>query len=595
MDPVDLATLLRSDRDGARQALDSLSVEAAAQLLSELPSRDTWRLIFLAHDPQALVRALPKGTFFTLFHDVGAADAGDLLPLASHEQVEFCLDLECWQRGELVVERVDEWLMRLAEAGERTLFRQIARLDFELLLAMFAGRVRVTKRHEDVDPVEMDDPDLTTFDDLYYVALEDVEGARGQVLTETLRVLRSRAPELAVDLLEALRQELPSAAVEDARRLRDGRVWDEGLPDFDCAMQTLARLDVRDLDSPRHRKVASKRADVDRVGTELVAVVDAETTFLVAALAGLAPAERAEVEHELAHLTNTVLVGTVCDFADLADVRRKATHAVGCLGIGLEHASHGRTAEATELVRKLRLDAIFRVGRTLVSDLVKRAERLADAATHVGFHGRTTILGHVVAQVVDALRASTPTYPRALDDEGEIGTRWLESLADLRRVDAVLARGEAVAVFLFDRLRPAAASWDAIDLADCTATRLSEISAHQAIATLAANLLLGNDGEFAPIDVASLPTLRNRLARAAHEGPSDPPRLSELEHWLEPRIADLPLAVTGVVRRVVDEAVAALLTQLGAFHEHDPIEALAIPTLVIRAPGVLRAAGEEVV
>ncbi len=594
MDPIELATLVDKDRDAARHALDGLSVEAAAQLLSQMPSRDAWRLIFLARDPQALVRALPKTTFFTLFHEIGAADAGELLPLASHQQVEFCLDLECWQRGELATERVDEWLRRLAEVGERTLFRHLAKLDLELLVAMFAGRIRVAKRNEDVDPLEMDDPEVTTLDDLYYLSVDDAERASAQELIEVLRVLRNRSPELTVELMEELRRELPSEATEDARRLRDGRLWDEGLPDFDSALEVLARLDASDLDDPRYRKLASGSPDAEATGAELVPVVNADASFLVAALARLAPADRSRVEHEIAHLTNTVLVATVGDFADLAEVHRQATYAVDCLGIGLEHASHGQSADAAERLRTVRLDALFRVGRTLIQGLVTRAHRLADAASRAGFGGRATILGHVVAQTIDSLRAATPTYPRALDADGEIGTRWIESVADLGRMDAVLARGEAAAVFLLDRLYPAAASWEAVDFTDCTVERLGELSAHQALATVAANLLLGGDGAFAPIPVESLEELRGRLAAIPVDATNGPARVPELERWLEPLLADLPLAVTGVMRRLVDESTSALLSQLGQLGENEPIEPLAIPTLAIRAPGIVRAAREEI-
>ena len=586
MDPIELSLLVQRDREAARRLIDGLTPAEAAPLLAQLPSRELWQLVFLAKNPTGLVRALPLATFFTLFHEVGPADAVELLPLATPAQVEFCLDLECWRRGEIATARVDEWIHRLREAGPRTLARHLAQLDFELLTALFIGRMRVFKRHEDVDPIELDDPSLNTLDDLFYFSFDDgVEQSVALELTETLKVLRQRAPELTVDLLESLRQSLPSEAVEEARQLRDGRLADEGFPDFERALTVLARLEPEQFDRERHRKLGPETIDAS-TGAELVPIINAEASFLVASLAGLEPAVRASVERELAFVTNAALVATVQDFADLGEVRRQASQAVSCLGLGLERLASGDVASASELLRIVRLEAIHRVGRTLVMGLVTRVSRLRRETPLAAFGGRATLLGHLVARTMDALGATPPAYPLALDVEGETGVRAFETLADLARVDSVLARGEALAVFLFHRLMPDPEAWKAVDLAGCTIERLTDLSAHQLVGTIVANVLLSRRAAFAPIPVENLGELAQRVAAALR--PAAPGVAARaVDDWLEPLFDGLPLAVSGAARKLADECCEALVTQLGAFEAGTTVDPLAVPVVVVRAPDLI--------
>lgn len=594
MDASELSLLVQRDREAARRAIDGLTPEQAAPLLAQLPPRELWQLVFLARNPTGLVRALPRSTFFTLFHEVGPADAVELLPLATPSQVEFCLDLECWRRGELSTARVDEWIHRLREAGPRTLARHLAQLDFELLAAMFVGRMRVIKRHEDVDPVELDDPSLTTLDDLFYFSFEeDVDANVALELTETLKVLRQRTPELAIDLLESLRQDLPSEVAEEARRLRDGRLADEGLPDLERALTVLARLEPAQFDPERHRKLDPQAVGESTGGADLVPVVSAEGSFLVAALGALEAGVRAGVERELAFLTNAVLVATVHDFADLGEVRRQAVQAVSCLGLGLERLTSGDVASAPTLLRTVRLEAIHRVGRTLVTDLVARVSRLRRDTPLAAFGGRATILGHVVARTMDTLGANPPSYPLALDAEGETGVRAFESVADLARVDAVLTRGEALAVFVFHRLMPDPDEWKAVDLAGCTTERLTELSAHQLVATFLANLLLAREPSFVPVDAERLRELVEHVAATWPRGAGSAPVQGEIAAWLEPLLDGLPLAVTGVARKLVEECCESLSAQLGAFAEGGAIDPLAVPVVVVRAPGLIARAERD--
>ncbi len=601
MEPADLATLARHDRDAARQAIDRLGPEELAHVVARLAPRDLWQVVFIATSPASVVRALSPLGFFALFHEIGAADSAELLPLAAPAQIEACIDLECWSRGELVTSRVDEWLGRLLEAGPRILFRTLSHLDFESLVALFAGRIRLIKRDEDVDPIEMDDLSLTTLDELYYFAFDEADPAVERQLVSVLKVLRDREPEFAMRLMEGIRQELPAGVTEDARRQRDARLADLGLPDFDSALEAVARLDPATFDPSRHAKLEPEPiSESPGAPAALVPTLQDEASLLAKALATLAPASRDRIFQELVYLTNQVLVATVADFADFRDVHAQAAEGARELVIGLEHLARGQVAVAAELLTSVRLRAILRIGRTLVRDLAARASRLRQAPVLEPFGRKPALLGFVVVQTLDALSAHIPAYPLALDRDGETGIRPFAHLDEVHRVDAVLGRGEAIAYFEVERLAPGPGFWKSVSLRGCTVERVDELSAHQILATAMANAILGEGVVFAPIPVARLAelraTVRGGRGAAASGEPAriDPAALASFTEWLGARLDELHIGITGAIQRLADESTAELAQQLSGFAPGVEIEPLALPILVVHAPAALRAAEHEI-
>src|SRR5690349_4650161 len=82
-------------------------------------ARRSRRADALLSEPDAaqLVPRLPVQELYYAIKEVGLADAQELVALASPEQVRGFLDLDVWQRDQLDVERMNEWLEALVEAG----------------------------------------------------------------------------------------------------------------------------------------------------------------------------------------------------------------------------------------------------------------------------------------------------------------------------------------------------------------------------------------------------------------------------------------------------------------------------------------------
>src|SRR5688572_7272837 len=78
-------------------------------------ARGSKRLEFLLAQPDAaaIVAEMPVQDLYYLIKDVGLADAGELLDLATPEQFQGFLDLDAWQRDRLEPKDARPWLTAL--------------------------------------------------------------------------------------------------------------------------------------------------------------------------------------------------------------------------------------------------------------------------------------------------------------------------------------------------------------------------------------------------------------------------------------------------------------------------------------------------
>src|SRR6478735_4842743 len=82
-------------------------------------------------DAEKLVPTLPVQELYYAIKEVGLADAGDLVALATPAQIQGFVDLDVWERDHLDVPRLNAWIESLTEAGYEKLGQVIEELDPE--------------------------------------------------------------------------------------------------------------------------------------------------------------------------------------------------------------------------------------------------------------------------------------------------------------------------------------------------------------------------------------------------------------------------------------------------------------------------------
>jgi hypothetical protein len=372
-------------------------------------------LVLDARDPQALVRALPADEVYFTIREVGLADAGDLVPLASAEQFKVFLDLDAWKGDAFDPKRALPWL-RAARSGHGLDPRAAARwarkvkaLDAEVLFLVLRDAVKIHDLDHDPDPEFEGDRFMRTPEGRFIVEFT-VDGADYVAVRGLVDDLYAEAPLEATRLLANLRWETRTELEEEALRWRQGRLADLGYPPLDEALSWFAR-------PPKAPPAAPAGPPPARAPGFFLAGLR-RGTLLDRAAARLGAEEAEALEGELVAAGNAVLVADAVDVGDPDAVREAFEGARGYLELGLELLSRGDgaptdvEARAAAALAATPLKRIFQEGSGRVLALAWRAERLLASG---GGTRAEPLLDAPLGEAVAALAARRPRYHPGLD------------------------------------------------------------------------------------------------------------------------------------------------------------------------------------
>ncbi len=409
----------------------------------------------------AAVAALSPNEVFELVHEVGFQDAQPLIELATPEQIQGCFDLDAWNQDDLTLAPLWPWFVALSEVGFEKLGGVWAHLDSELRALILQRSVTIYDTTLEEAPAEdSEQPAMTTPDRFFILELGgDAETQR--VVQQVVEDLYRFDPDLARHTIMAARSEPPAELAEASYRWRKGRLADLGYADFYDALELFRplRADQVQIGEGSHYRTTGDPA------TRLPIVVAEELiskSFLARALAAIEdPLEAERIETAMMHLINRVLAAGRAKPGHAEVLRRGAVYATATLSLGLETVSRGAldhpgsgvttyaTSEtptelerATEALRTISLNRLFRVGYTVTQRLAKLATALAP---------RSRAAGSPTVELVAALCSPRPLFARAADDPPATGLRPFESTRDLGRAGELLT-GLAIRIAVVESL-----------------------------------------------------------------------------------------------------------------------------------------------
>jgi hypothetical protein len=360
----ELLELARSDRAAATKAIAALDLDAQLALVCESPVARRAELLDLAPQPEALIPRLPPAELCFTAKAVGLHDAGWLLEHASEEQLVACLDLDAWSGGLPDVGKLDAWIAALAHAGEATLLRAARSLDMELLVLEVRARARVTLKPNGDDDWEPPVGAHTLDGQFYLEPLRDDDDFAD--LLTLLRVLFESDYWVYYRLLQGAQWELVSDAEEWALRWRDGRLQDLGFPPLEDAKRVYAFV------KPDQLSVLPRAEHLHAVGEwepatwmpQLPVSRDQELA-LFRALAQLPEAERRPYAFAFMALANRVAMADGLPLGDAESLPRALEKAARAASRGLEHLAQANGVALPEVLRRVPLERLFRVGHQL--------------------------------------------------------------------------------------------------------------------------------------------------------------------------------------------------------------------------------------
>jgi hypothetical protein len=471
-------TLLRRPRTLTPREFNALTFEERLEMVRLAEGRAKYQMILEAADCGELVQALPAQDLFVLIKDLGMEDVAELVSLASTEQVTSFIDLDCWDADRIDAAAALIWLVPvLAEGGEKKIASTLRDFDFSLLVLILQKFVTVVHGPEVLldEDIQMEQGER---EKIYQVSYRDSETAK--LIGGLLDVLRRWDQDFYVHLLEAVRQELPSALEEEVYRQRDHRLMDLGFPEPFEAHGLFAPLDPDTFDPADYAR-ASEIPPVEGVAPSFALTVGRPGNLLAEVLsAGISEASA----WDLTFLLNRAMVADRVDVGDRAAIREELDLLYGGLNLALEHLCGADVEKAAELFDRTYLVSLFRLGFSLTLSLQRRARTLRDSAIGPYLDGP-------YAGLVAALSSTRPRYFTGLEETMRSGTRPFAGLNDLQRIDKWLTAVEVqhrlfAESFPFDLPTP-----ETLDLTGCQPEEANQVTLSDFFLTALANRLCG--------------------------------------------------------------------------------------------------------
>ncbi len=408
-----------------------LDQRAARRALSEARGKQKLDLLFSAPDPGKLVRSLPPEELYLALLDIGPDDAAEIVAMSTPEQFRHFIDMAAWpgaDEGPKPTE-VLRWL-RLAREGRGhndARFRgQLSSLDVELLALVLRREMKVYDLGED-DHARPANPELAWYTPDRRFLLEFTGEAEFSAMRHLIEDLYQRDDATAGRLIEATRWEQPAELEEAARRWRNGRLRDLGVPELEEALAFYARP----AEAPKLPETTSTALTVPK------------RNLLEAALAQLSGSELEDAEESLVYAANAALVANRVPLDDAAEVREQLAQARATLALGLELLSGGDATRAARVLVETPIRNVFQTAMGEAYRLQTRARTIA-ASARLPQAESATLLDEPLGDAVDALLKPRPLFA----EPGQRRPRAFGSRAEVAGAEVLLDESEAVVELL---------------------------------------------------------------------------------------------------------------------------------------------------
>ncbi|MBU0663318.1 MAG: hypothetical protein KJ990_02120 [Proteobacteria bacterium] len=290
--------------------------------------------ILAASDLASEVAALEPLEAYYIVREIGLDQALSILLELNPEQLEACVDLDCWNRYDFAPDSLDEWLSAFALEDPETMARAFSSLDYVVQLLFLAQTVTVYDPDTDQIPQQEEgsQPRATTPDGFYLLELKTELALKTDPFT-VLDALYQYDPIAAHRLLSDVRVDLPTQIEEEALRFRNGRMQDIGFAPPEEAAVLFSRPAIRPA-LPRSLK------PLDSALTRMPSVYAGpliETTLLQQALSLIIDRERLlSLEQEVVWAINSAIIAYGEKTQDIKQIIDISERVRDTISLGLE-------------------------------------------------------------------------------------------------------------------------------------------------------------------------------------------------------------------------------------------------------------------
>jgi hypothetical protein len=505
-----LPSRLPEDPEAAERVFNSLPVKNQLDFLLRSRGKERLHTLFLSKNPEQLVQQLPELEVFLTVKEAGEKDSLPLLSLTTPEQFQFLLDLDFWKRDELNPEKILHWLEILLECGEKKIAQFIRSTDPEFIALLLKKFLRVSTLEG--EPVEVEEtlPPFT-LDHYYFIHFTGKEAR--PILEPFLKIFSLIDTEGYQRLMEALVWELDSELEEGEYRIRNGRLSEQGFPDFEEALEIYRFIHPDSLSLKGMIPSVGKEKESDRSRPTFYLTFSDESPFFSSVLGKIDdPPDQDRLKAELTALCNRAMVAEATDLSRFEEIERVAKKVFHYLNIGLLYLSREEETRALEILHSLPLQRLFQAGVSLTYLLKRKAERLVNGPWFGTDRENLLFLDPPYLERFEGILKRRPS----LDRSGKVED--FKDLRELKETENLVETVEAVVHFSGKHLNVSPGYLKNLNLMECHPEDWRGITLSTLFLTALANQVLKGSFRFEAIEKAQLNDLFSRMFEKNEQG-----------------------------------------------------------------------------
>ena len=538
-----LDELVKQDESAAEKLFNQLPLSQKVQQVLAAPWDVRIRLILLAHNARQLVQALPPDELYWTVKQYGLEDALSIITMTSHEQFQYMIDLDCWQRDILDPAALARWYRLLSKCNENKVLEWFVRTDESLIVSTLQQFIHVEKIEEQSDiSEEYARMPLATLDGVYYFHF--LRDDAHTYLMPLLQAVYHHNPQLFYSLVEGVLHDFSAEVMEEALRWRISRIAEHGFPDPEEAASIYQF--VSDKEVALLRKGCTVR---DADGEQLIAPQGTGLSIrhsiatagippvLADALEMLPTPELCEqIQRLLVNVANKVICVDGRPANSLTDTLHAMKRTLGLVSIGLEILSDRDAAVAPVMLGQVHPEILFRIGSSALQKLQKRFRELQKTLWAAAPDFCIDFFDSPWSDALQGLVRKRPLLFEGLVRSGPLEYCDFLSLRDVQALEEVVDLVEAVSCLLFKGFFIDQAYLFSTDFIATTALAdAAELKSSAVFLTVVAQQVLTGKTSLQPLSLESV----HRFLHAVFEHQQDQQRYGlrqnfrdQVRHWL---------------------------------------------------------------
>jgi Family of unknown function (DUF6178) len=528
--------------------------EEGVALLAGLPALDAFNLALENPNPEKVLGLVPVESMYLMLHEIGTDDALMLLELASPEQIQGFIDIDCWDKDRLDLAKTRTWFLLLNELDDDRFIRDMKAMDLSLLVAFLERQLEVHKIENLDDEIEVEGAAFLTPDNRFLVHYTcSVEQSR--LINAIMVRIYDHDPEFFALLFEALYWESGAEIEESAYTERNERLGSRGFPDYFDALELLAVVEVERF-KPRKKtaRSAASEAPGAHIGSSNYLTHYAHPDSLLRRALTADFAEREDVALEIMGLANMAVVAGRVPFFELEKVRGLVARTDGYLSIGLEYLVGQDEQAARDQLTTYRCLDLHKIGRSLMMRQAHRAKRLLPK---VSLDGKSRAKLFIDGPEAETLVGLLEREPQQIVDGHE---KVWSSLAQVGEVETTLTRVAKLAEVMAKHFGFTITQILGLPLHGANLHDPAELTYRVLFNTLLCHDLLGLEPTAEPLLPGDLTRLAGELVTDERGRAALPAKQREqMDHWLNTTLGEADAAL---LAPTLNRWVAALVTEL---------------------------------